>query len=466
VISCIHDAASIGGGGPVLLLSCNGESAMIRADQTCVLRWAATAFAAAALSGYAQSPAWTPSSGTLTPAERAAGWKLLFDGRSSGLWRAFRGPAFPEKGWRIAEGCLENFKDEGAVDLVTTETFGDFELELEWRAGPKANSGIMYRVTEEHDATWKSGPEFQILDDGGHNLPASHVHSAGAMYDLYGPAADKKLRPAGEFNHTRIRLRHGIVQHWLNGLKLLEADLNSEEFVRKVAASKFKPFAGFGSAARGHIALQHHGGDVAFRNIRVRDLSAPMPGEVMLFNGRDLTGWTACLPEGTNMSDVWSVQDGVLICKGQPNGYIRTEADYESYVLKLEWRFNPVTRQAGNSGVLLRIVGPDKVWPRCVEAQLQSGNAGDFWQIDEFPMKADPQRTQGRNVRKTHAAERPVGEWNEYEIIVAGDRVTLKVNGETLNEAWEVLRTPGKIGLQSEGAEIHFRNIRLAPIAD
>lgn len=439
---------------------------MIHANRTLFLLGVATACTAATLPGYAQPPAQVPDSGMLKPAERAAGWKRLFDGRSTSAWRAFRGPGFPVKGWRIAEGCLENFKAEGAVDLLTTETFGDFELEVEWRTGPKANSGIIYRVTEQHDATWKSGLEFQILDDAGHNLPASHVHSAGAMYDLYGPVADKKLQPAGEFNHARIRLRHGIAQHWLNGLKLLEVDLNSAEFAQQVAASKFKPFAGFGAAARGHIVLQHHGGDVAFRNVRVRELSAAMPGEITLFNGRDLSGWTACLPKGTEMSDVWSVRDGVLICKGQPAGYIRTEADYENYVLKLEWRFNPVTRQAGNSGVLLRVVGPDKVWPRCVEAQLHSGNAGDFWQIDEFPMKADPQRTQGRNVRKTHAAERPVGEWNEYEIIVAGDRVTLKVNGETLNEAWEVLRTPGKIALQSEGAEIHFRNIRLAPIPD
>lgn len=434
---------------------------MIRTRCLCLGAWMT-----GALGCFAQSPTQAPQAAALTPAEKAAGWKLLFDGSRTGDWRAFRGSAFPDQGWTIDEGCLRTVKADGAVDVITTDTFGDFELELEWRTGPKGNSGIMYRVTEEHDATWKSGPEFQILDDVGHNLPPSHPHSAGAMYDLFVPAADKKLGPVGEFNHARIRLQHGIVQHWLNGLKLLEVDLSGDEFARRVAASKFKPFAGFGSAARGHIALQHHGGDVAFRNIRVRDLSAPLPGEVRLFNGRDLSGWTACLPEGARMADVWSVQDGVLICKGQPAGYIRTEADYENYVLKLEWRFNPVTRQAGNSGVLLRIVGPDKVWPRCLEAQLHSGHAGDFWQIDEFPMKSDPQRTQGRNVRKTHAAERPVGEWNEYEIIVAGERVTLKVNGETLNEAWEVLRTPGKIGLQSEGAEIHFRNIRLAPIVD
>jgi hypothetical protein len=132
-------------------------------------------------------------------------------------------------------------------------------------------------------------------------------------------------------------------------------------------------------------------------------------------------------------------------------------------VLKLEWRFDPA-KGAGNSGVLLRMIGEHKVWPRSVEAQLQSGNAGDFWNIDEFPMKTDPQRTHGRNTKKTHFAEYPIGDWNEYEIVVDGGSVILNVNGEELNRAGDVLKTPGKIGLQSEGAEIHLRNIRLAPI--
>jgi hypothetical protein len=189
-----------------------------------------------------------------------------------------------------------------------------------------------------------------------------------------------------------------------------------------------------------------------------------MPGEVRLFNGRDLSGWTAHLPGDAAMDDVWRIEDGILICGGTPVGYLRTTDDFVNYVLRLEWRFDPVTKKAGNSGVLLRMIGEDKVWPRSVEAQLHSGNAGDFWNIGEVPMKTDPDRTRGRNTRKTHFAERPVGEWNEYEIIVDGGSVVLKVNGQTVNEAWDVQEIPGKICLQSEGAEIHFRNIRLSPI--
>ena len=136
-------------------------------------------------------------------------------------------------------------------------------------------------------------------------------------------------------------------------------------------------------------------------------------------------------------------------------------------MLKLEWRFNPVTKQAGNSGVLLRVVGPDKVWPKSVEAQLQSGAAGDFWLIDNARLDTRPdlvdQGTPRHRVR-TKTNEKPIGEWNEYEITVVGGMVSLKVNGEVLNEGTNAEEVPGKIALQSEGSEIHFRNIRLTPI--
>jgi hypothetical protein len=217
----------------------------------------------------------------------------------------------------------------------------------------------------------------------------------------------------------------------------------------------------FAKARRGHVALQDHGDSVRYRSLKVRELD----GEFELFNGRDLTGWTAHLRDGAQASDVWSVTDeGVLACKGNPIGYLRTEADYTNFLLTLEWRFDPVTRQAGNSGVLVRMVGEDKVWPRSIEAQLQSGSAGDFWNIDEFPMKTVAERVRGRQTFRTHSNEHPIGEWNRYEILVDGPRVVLMVNGEILNEASECAQLAGKICLQSEGAPIHFRNIRLLPL--
>ena len=197
-------------------------------------------------------------------------------------------------------------------------------------------------------------------------------------------------------------------------------------------------------------------------------LAAPAAAgdEVKLFNGKDLSGWTFFLDKsGPNadgsmkMEDVWKVDGGKIRCSGVPNGYLRTTADYKDFVLTLEWRW---AEKPGNSGVLLRVVGPDKIWPKTVEAQLQSGNAGDFWLMDGATLDTDPKAANHR--AKMKAAEKPAGEWNLYEITVDGSRVRLKVNGEVVNEGTGAEDVAGKIALQSEGAPIEFRNIRLTPI--
>lgn len=192
---------------------------------------------------------------------------------------------------------------------------------------------------------------------------------------------------------------------------------------------------------------------------------AAAPAEIELFNGKNLDGWTYHLADkNAKMQDVWSVRDGVLTCKGKPTGYLRTKDDYTNYVLRLEWRFDPA-KGPGNSGVLLRLVGEDTIWPKSIEAQLHSQNAGDIWNIDKFPMKVDAARTEGRRTKKLKPTnEKPLGQWNQYEITVDHGTLTLKVNGEVQNVATDCEEVPGKIGLQSEGAEIQFRNIRLTPI--
>ena len=155
------------------------------------------------------------------------------------------------------------------------------------------------------------------------------------------------------------------------------------------------------------------------------------------------------------------MEDGVLVNTGKPAGYIRTTADYDNYVLALQLRH--VTK--GNSGVLVRKVGPDKVWPRSIEAQGMFMNLGDIWNIDKFPMKTDPARTNGRHTRKMHGSnENGLGQWNRYEITLDGDDLEIQVNGLVQNTATECWETPGKICLQSEGGQVQFRNILLLPI--
>lgn len=403
--------------------------------------------------------------------DEARGFRLLTGPDATSLWRGYKQPAFPSKGWTARDGVLAHAAGGGGGDIITAEQFGDFELAFRFRTAPGANSGVIYRVAEKHEATWQTGPEFQVIDDAGAGLKPDDPHSTGAMYDLYPPGPGKSLRPAGEWNDGRIHVRNGVVQHWVNGVKVVDArlfdapGLLTKDWQARIVGSKFAVYEGFGRLPRGHIALQDHGDEVAFRDVRVRDLDAPTPGEVRLFNGRDLTGWVAFVPEavqaGITPESVWTAGDGVLRCAGTPQGYLRTERAFTNYVLRVQWRW---PGEPGNSGVLVRQVGPDRVWPRSVEAQLHSGNAGDFWNIGEFVMTTDPARTNGRNTKKTHAAERPAGEWNEYEIIVNKGDVVLLVNGEEVNRATDVEEVAGHICLQSEGAPIEFRGIRLTPL--
>ncbi len=410
-----------------------------------------------------------------TRADRAAGWRPYTDPNAASLWRGYKQPAFPSKGWTLKDGVLSIEKNGGGGDLITAAQFSDLEMTFDFKLGEKSNSGIMWRVAETDNPTYFTGPEYQLLEDTSYGAKPTDAHSCGALYDLYSPAEGKSMKPAGEWNQGRIYLRSGVLQHWLNGKKVVEtkvfddAGKPTSEWAGKIAASKFKDWKGFGVLPAGHIAIQDHGDtDLSLRNVQIRDLAAVMPGEVKLFNGTDLHGWTPFLPDLVGKPHVdqyaaWTVDNGTLVCKGQPIGYLRTNEKYTNYVLKLQWRFNP-EKGAGNSGVLVRMIGDDKVWPKSVEAQLESGNAGDFWNIDNFTMTAAPDRTKGRNTKKTHGAERPIGEWNEYEIIVNKGEVVLKVNGEELNRATSVEEVAGYICLQSEGAEIHFRNIRLVPL--
>lgn len=401
----------------------------------------------------------------LTREEVAAGWRYLFDGSAADAWRGYQSDDFPAQGWDIVDGALHHQAGGGGGDLITRRQFGNFELELEWRVARGANSGIIYRASEAEDQTYKTGPEYQVLDDSAHDNAERANWSAGALYGLYTPE-DKRTMPPLAWNTARISVLGDHVEHWLNGKRLLTADIGSDDWKRRVAGSKFAEWPSFGTVRRGHICLQDHGDEVWYRNVRIRELPpAPdrMGKEIVLFDGKNLDAFAHHLQDGGARDATWSIEDGVLVCKGKPTGYLYTKAEYESFVLTLEWRFDPA-KGAGNSGVLLRRVGEHKVWPKSIEAQLHSGNAGDFWNIGEVGMQVDPARTRGRNTKKTHANEKELGEWNRYEIVVDGSWVSLRVNGEVLNEAWDCDVVPGNICLQSEGAEIHFRDIRLVPL--
>jgi hypothetical protein len=226
---------------------------------------------------------------TLTDAERDAGWRLLFDGKTFDGWRGLGRDAVPEGHWAIQDGTIHKIASGDVPtqadgqplaggDLMTDEAFRDFELVLEWKVSPGANSGVKYNVSEamstaEPPASAALGFEYQVLDDENHpDAQNGPNRTAGALYDLIPPGEGKALRPVGEFNEARILFNGNHGEHWLNGVKVVEFELDSPRFAELLAASKYAPLNGFADRRAGHIILQDHGDDVWFRNIKIRVL--------------------------------------------------------------------------------------------------------------------------------------------------------------------------------------------------
>lgn len=210
----------------------------------------------------------TRAPNTLTRAERAAGWRLLFDGKTTNGWRGYMRDSMPA-GWQVVDGALTRVARAG--DIITTDTFKNFELSLEWKVAAGSNSGIFYRAVEGPKQIYFGAPEMQILDDNGHPDGKNPITSAGSDYALY-PAPRGVVKPVGEWNSVRIVARGNHIEQWMNGQKIVEFEQWSDDWKQRVANSKFKAWPEYGKATEGHIGLQEHGGWVAFRNIKIRVL--------------------------------------------------------------------------------------------------------------------------------------------------------------------------------------------------
>ena len=225
----------------------------------------------------------------LSTAEKQQGWKLLFDGKTLDGWRQYR-PSKSGQQWVIEDGCLKNPKgtgrpETGGGEMLTTEQFTDFDFRFEWRIAPGGNSGMIYFVKERlgnpgprmfngDDGTGPVGHEYQLLDDTRHPDAKTPSHRAGALYALIAPNAAKHLKPVGEFNESRIVVQGKHVEHWLNGAKIVQYELESPALMQLVQASKYKDLRGFGTKFKTAIQIQDHGDEIWFRNLKIRQLAS------------------------------------------------------------------------------------------------------------------------------------------------------------------------------------------------
>lgn len=229
-------------------------------------------FFALTLSALISAAALPAADNQLTAAEKAAGWELLFDGKSFSGWRPFRKAAdAPIAGWEVKDGTLHCLPKAKGDQLVTLKSYTDYEFVWDWKVAPAGNNGVKYFVNENRPKS--PGHEYQMLDDAGHPDGKIGPHrQTASFYEVLPPAADKPLRQPGEWNTSKIVVRGKVVEHWLNGKKVLTYELGSEAVKAGIAASKFKNDAGFGDKVTGPILLTYHNDDCWYRNMKIREL--------------------------------------------------------------------------------------------------------------------------------------------------------------------------------------------------
>ena len=211
---------------------------------------------------------------SLTRKEREQGWTLLFNGKDLNGWLTYKNK--PTNSWVVENGELhckgnETDKSDKRSDLITVDKFDNFELSIEWKISKEGNSGILYHVTEEYDAPYLSGPEYQLIDDEGFPQKLEDWQKTAADYAMYATTA-RPTKPVGKYNHTRIVVNGSHREHWLNGIKVLEFEAWTDDWKKRKNSGKWKDEPGYGMSKSGYICLQDHGSEIWFRNIKLKKL--------------------------------------------------------------------------------------------------------------------------------------------------------------------------------------------------
>jgi len=215
-----------------------------------------------------------PSANTLTDAEASNGWQLLFNGKNLDGWHIFKGKA--SNTWSAENGllhCAGSTTDKSDLrgDLATDKEFDNFEFTADWKLSPQGNSGILYLVSEDFDASYLSGPEYQLIDDNNFPEKLEDWQKTGANYAM-NPPLKMAAKPIGEWNTTKIIVNKGHVEHWLNGEKVADYELWTDEWKKHKAEGKWKDAEHYGSVKKGHIVFQDHGSEIWFKNVKVKQL--------------------------------------------------------------------------------------------------------------------------------------------------------------------------------------------------
>lgn len=380
---------------------------------------------------------------TLTAADRAAGWKLLFDGASGEGWAHEDGVGIPREGWRVEGGALHVQPDARAEGIRTEERYDQFELELEWKV---------------------EGQGKGVLDlAGGRQLELDDANDSDRRI----------LRPEGEWNHARVVATYDSVEHWLNGVRLLTLYDAPARWAERVGEGNLEDDPELSRMPLTQIALRNDGAAVSLRNFKIRRLPLPAedeaprgPQPLELFNGVDLTGWDwRPVDDVLNAPAAFRVdEEGHLVNDGLPRGLLVSAGEYQDFELDLDWRFSPVTRLPGRAELVLRATGDDPEFPDGVGIKLDHGQVGALWRHGQFELAGDRRRTNGQLLRAIRQNDARPGEWNHLEVRLQGGELVVRVNGEVVNAASGLTERAGHLQLIPLGVEVQFRGFALQPL--
>ncbi len=407
---------------------------------------------------------------TLTEAEKAEGWQLLFNGENLDGWRDFNGTELTN-GWHVVDGCIQASGEGGDASgyIVTDKQYTNFELTWDWKLTHGGNSGMLYHVVEhpKFKVPYATGPEYQLIDNEGWeevNAPTKleEWQKLGVDYAMHLPDYSKMdVNPVGEWNSSKIVYDNGHVEHWLNGEKILEFEAYTDDWFDKKSSGKWGDYTEYGLAHTGVICLQDHGDPASFRNIKIKELPEKRAGQkVSLFNGKDLKGW-----ELFGSMRVSVDADGNLVTENGEDlkyGYLGTREYYKDFDLTVEFK----QMSNGNSGLFFHSF---------VEGGYKN-NIVNGWQCEVAPKGNDTggvYESYGRGWLKQIPDEKESilkeGEWNTLRLRVEGNKVQTWLNGEPMMELDDELigSKTGRIMLQihdGNNIKVLWRNFNLTKL--